>query len=368
MCASPVSLPPKDKKRERWRHFVFTLHLKEFIPAGTDAKDVVPLCVVSGDHLASHFKAEARIKAFQFQLERAPETGAEHFQGYLSTYRSTSFAVVHSFFKTLHEGMKPWVADAKSPAQAWAYTQKEDTRLAGPWTHGKPPSQGARTDLYDFVESAMELRTGTVTVDTLRSEYPPIEARYTRWFDRVVDRYTPDRTDKTHVILCYGPAGTGKSHRCREICRLSFSCEPFPITLRDGVKTSTQANWFDGIDQHESAGLYCIIDEISPYALSLQQFNKLADSGPYSVPVKGGFRKWRCKVLFITSNFRPVDLYPQTQSTDDGKLVTTGFPEPSFYSRIDELYSVQYHPHHEPNPSFSNRVETATNAVWIQDK
>lgn len=120
--------------------------------------------------------------------------------------------------------------------------------------------------------------------------------------------------------------------------------------------------------EHESGGRVCIIDEFGPYQLALNWFNKLSDSGELSVPVKGGFVQWNCECLFITTNYKPADIYPQYASTGDGKMERTGLPEPSFYSRVNEHCEFNYHPEHEPDSLFSDRVDTALHAVRVQIK
>lgn len=351
----------KRKRERRSRNFVFTLNLSNVI-GDTDK------CIAAGDRLCTHWKNEGRIARFIYQLEQAPTTGMLHLQGYFSTRADTSFDLARTFFTSLSADLSPWIQQAHQGAAAWDYCQKPDTRLAGPWQHGTPPAQGRRSDLEDFVVASGGLRDRTCTIAELRSDFCHIEAKYMRYFDRVIHRSLPERINKTRTILCVGPAGTGKSYQLRLECRNVFGCDPFPIMLRDGVKGTNASNWFDGLDQHESGGRGCIIDELSPHQLSLQLFNQLADRYPLNVPVKGAFVRWSCELLLITTNFAPVDLYPQYVSSDSKEMVKSGVVDPSFYSRIDEHWEVNYHPEYEPDKLFTNRVECATNAIWTQIK
>lgn len=76
------------------------------------------------------------------QKEKAPETGREHFQGYLSLTAPMRLSGVKAILKddTAHlEVCKG------TPKQSWDYCTKEDTRIDGPWTYGEAPKgQGAR--------------------------------------------------------------------------------------------------------------------------------------------------------------------------------------------------------------------------------
>lgn len=348
-------------RNPRYRSFCFTLNL-------SDAKGDDNVAIDAGNKLHDHFYAEQSISRHMFQLERAPTTGMLHLQGMLSTIRVSSFDVVRGIFERLHKDLKPWIQEARDPASAWTYCQKDDTKVAGPWTKGKPPSQGMRTDLLDFIDAASDLKTGNSTIIDIRRDYPAIEARYMRYFDRVIFRNIPDRSYKTRVILCTGPPATGKSHTCRLESRNVFNVEPFSINLRDGVKGTTATNWYDGYDQHDGEGITAIIDELSPSQLPLSSFNQLGDRYPLNLPIKGGFVKFRAKALYITTNYPLVDLYPSLSRTDQGSMVSTGVVDGSFYSRVDEHWDTSYHDDHQPNADFSNRIECATYAKWTQVK
>lgn len=119
---------------------------------------------------------------------------------------------------------------------------------------------------------------------------------------------------------------------------------------------------------HESGGRVCLIDEFGPGQLALNWFNQLGDSGEYSVPIKGGFVQWNCELLLITTNHEPVNIYPQYTRADNGTMVRTGVPEPSFYSRVDEHFTFDYHGDHKPTALFDNRVECALHAICTQVK
>lgn len=196
---------------------------------------------------------------FIYQLERAPGTGMLHLQGYLCTRNSSSYDVVRAYFKHVHKDAVPWITAAKQGAAAWDYCQKPDTRVAGPWQHGTPPAQGKRADLDDFAEACSALALGQRTVADLRTEFIHIDARYNRFFNQRIAAARPKRTKKTRVILCGGPAGTGKSHSCRQLSRSLFGVDPYPIMLREGFKGSTGSNWFDGKSSLDSSLLqYCL--------------------------------------------------------------------------------------------------------------
>lgn len=73
---------------------------------------------------------------FAFQLESAPSTGYKHFQGYLELVSKHAHTWIQN--RLNEDGLHfEYLAEAKgSPAQAWGYATKEETRIDGPWTYG----------------------------------------------------------------------------------------------------------------------------------------------------------------------------------------------------------------------------------------
>lgn len=66
-----------------------------------------------------------------FQLERAPETGKLHFQGFLQLKQPRCMNGVKAII-----GGNPHLEICKNHDKAVEYAQKEETRVAGPWSEG----------------------------------------------------------------------------------------------------------------------------------------------------------------------------------------------------------------------------------------
>lgn len=82
------------------------------------------------------------VKCAVVQLEKAPDTGREHYQGFLMLNKPQRFCAV----KRILNCESAHVEKAKgTPVQAWEYCCKEDTRVDGPWIYGeKPKGSGHR--------------------------------------------------------------------------------------------------------------------------------------------------------------------------------------------------------------------------------
>lgn len=88
---------------------------------------------------------DPNFKYMVYQVEKAPETGALHVQGYIELKRQTDFTTVKSMFPCdVHLERR-----LGTRAQAIAYCKKMETRYADPIEFGKNDvgNQGAREDL-----------------------------------------------------------------------------------------------------------------------------------------------------------------------------------------------------------------------------
>lgn len=86
--------------------------------------------------------SHASITRAAVQKEKAPETGREHFQGYVALKSPMRLSGVKTLLGDDTAHLEPCKG---SPLQSWEYCTKEDTRVDGPWTYGDAPKgQGNR--------------------------------------------------------------------------------------------------------------------------------------------------------------------------------------------------------------------------------
>lgn len=86
--------------------------------------------------------ADPKIKCAAVQREKCPETGREHYQGFLMLASTLRYAAIKKLLQSDSAHLEKTMG---TPQQAWDYCTKEETRIDGPWTFGnKPVGQGNR--------------------------------------------------------------------------------------------------------------------------------------------------------------------------------------------------------------------------------
>lgn len=142
-----------------------------------------------------------------YQIEKAPDTGRLHIQGFVQFKNQVRLNTLKDLFPGAHcELCKGSEKDNER------YCSKLDSRVAGPWVYGKKTSQGKRTDWDDVKELAA---AGTPRRDIILAH--PKLAPCAKGIDVLVSavRGPPplERTIRTWFL--HGPSGTGKTHRAR---------------------------------------------------------------------------------------------------------------------------------------------------------
>lgn len=240
-----------------------------------------PRSTVSSDN-PKNWKFAYRFLAWQ--LEKAPETGTLHYQGYICFKNPVRLNALKKYCARAH-----WDARKGTHDQALAYVTKVDTQVEGPWTLGKAPSQGKRSDI-DALKSSID--SGATMIEIAEQHFGSY-LKYSTGIQKYKTMKTPPRTWKTEVTVCYGMTGCGKSHFCH-----TMAPDAYCMTVQDHVK------WWDGYDAHSDV----IIDEFGgqlPFKTALQ----LLDKYPVNVEVKGATVPFVPRRLFLTSNDDPSDWY-----------------------------------------------------------
>lgn len=178
------------------------------------------------------------IKYMIINIERAPSTGAIHWQAYLElsrTMRIPGCKALHELFETAH-----LEARRGTQERAIEYCSKEESRVGGPFTFGEPARQGKKKDpgfadvvkyLHENPDTSMSDLETMFPVPVAR-DYAKIQALKSRltmkipsdkdfvprpWQRRVLDMLNLPADDR-HIIWVTDTAGNkGKTRLARHL-------------------------------------------------------------------------------------------------------------------------------------------------------
>lgn len=205
------------------------------------------------------------------------EKGTPHIQGYAELNKPTRFNTIKKILPRAYIALRRGTQD-----QAIKYCKKD-----GNWVEfGEPKRQGERSDLLGVKQAALDggMRNVTNQYETMAAFQ--IASKFLTYNE-------PARDFKPRVIWIWGPTGTGKSRKAREVC------------TEDTYTKNQGSKWWDGYDGHKSI----IIDDFRDSWWPLTYMLALLDRYEFQVEVKGGYRQIRAETMVITSAFSPADCY-----------------------------------------------------------
>jgi len=270
------------------RNYCFTLNLNE------DLQDEGPATEFA-EALCTEMESYPKCKFVIFQLERGEESGLLHLQGYCELTDAMRFTYLKTnwpWFATAHFERRQGTAE-----QAIAYCQKEETRIAGPWSCGQHQGQGFRSDM---AELSSKLTAG-VPESTLILEHTAAFIRYGRGIRYVADKIRKIRKaeepapESITVIVLWGESGSGKTETAKR-------CFPGAYTFMPQRGGTT---WWPDYQGEETI----IIDEFANnfqfhYAL------RLINEYGLKVETKGDTTTLYAKTFVITAMEPPTEWWP----------------------------------------------------------
>lgn len=267
-------------------------------------------------------KLPTGVKFITWQMEKAPETGHLHLQGYLELNNSQYVSYLH---KKVSATAAFFVANATGE-QNCGYVHKEKSREAGPWTlgqMGKANKQGGFKDFVKAVHEGARLRQLIYT-------HPSMIARYRSFYWAIREQMMPERAPNTapQVILALGKTGSGKSRYGYETWRHDKDGY-WPMPVNNGTV------WFDGYDDHavahwdESSGKFS--------SMKLTALLQYLDRYPILVPVKGGHTWWMPRIIYLTTNIHPVNWYDYVGREDQRDALKRRFTKVLDFDQKDML-------------------------------
>jgi len=218
-----------------------------------------------------------------YQKERCPTSNKEHFQGYfqLKDPKNLSWIKNNIDEKCHFEAAK---GNCKSNI---AYCTKEESRIDGPWTIGKPKSeQGKRNDLLSIKQMIDDKKSDFEIAQEHFGSY----IRYHKGFRAYRDLLLNKRDGKTmpNIFLITGKSGCGKTQ---------YVYEKHGI---DNVYEVIDIKWWDGYEQQPAI----LFDEVSFYSRSKNEWLKILDRWPHKVQRKGGMLELNSPFIYLINSER----------------------------------------------------------------
>lgn len=215
--------------------------------------------------------------------------GRVHLQGYIHLARP----VRRSYCQAVFPGSHLEAAHAGA-TECWNYCSKQDTRVAGPFSHGEIGrcGQGARSDI---VEAVKAVEAG-VEPHVWVSEHPEA-LRYAHHLRaHAAACATPRSADSPPTVYwCWGPTGSGKTRWAAEATQEGSTYWKPP-----GSK------WWDGYTGQDAV----IIDDYRPSEhIPFNVLLRLLDRYPFKAEIKGSYREFNSPVIIITTPHDPDTTY-----------------------------------------------------------
>lgn len=288
-----------------------------------------------------------------YQLEIAPDTGTEHFQGYVYFSKDKRLSTVKALIPRAHLEVC-----RGTPAENRAYCSKEESRAPGtaPVEYGEftlvPTSKGARSDITSALEYLQTAQsTGNFDEVDFALQHTTVWAKYPNFVAKALNlsKRSPyrtggwrgellpsvaasvlayqaslpvigngDRPDRDQfgggiladgglpvlirrrrpIPLCYvevhfGPPGTGKS---------SALSESYPYAYR-----RSPGKWWDGYSGETTV----VLDDFDGSWFTCTELLRILDSYAYRAEVKGCTVDLQALHFCISSNLHPDDWYPE---------------------------------------------------------
>lgn len=260
--------------RGRYRAYVFTLNNPELSPKV----------------FAKVFTKHEAFRYLVFQKEKCPNTGTEHYQGYIEWTKPIRITHMKALNNRMH-----FFRRKGSAQQAAKYCKKAESRIEGPWEYGEISynAQGTRTD----IEGLYDLAKSNLTLEEIADKMPSEYMRYYKAVDHcraIKAKTSPGLRKHLKVSLYWGEPGTGKTRRAYDEDPELYS---IPISQKGSV-------WFDNYTGQKTL----LLDDFSGQ-MPLDQLNRILDIYPIQVPVKGSHVFLHCDRIIVTSNINFKDWY-----------------------------------------------------------
>nr|UOF76671.1 rep protein [Cressdnaviricota sp.] len=218
------------------------------------------------------------------QLERGDETEYLHWQVVCATSRRVALAAIRKIFG-------PWHAELTRSAAAREYVWKDDTGIAGTrFELGNPPTRrNSATDWGRIKDNAKIGNFDEIPDDIFIRHYSALRT--------IRSDYATCSGIEKNIFVFWGPTGTGKSRTAWESAGA------------DAYGKDPRSKFWDGYQ-----GEKCVVMDEFRGAIDISHLLRWFDRYPVRVEIKGSSRPLCAESIWITSNLKPSDWYPDLDS------------------------------------------------------
>ena len=250
-----------------------------------------------------------KMKYLLFAPEVCPETGRDHWQGFVIYKSSRSISAVQKdgytfgYLKKAGGDINHQLAYIKGPYEDGLKSKPFNPK----WNeHGeRPKGQGKRTDLDDLKNS---IESGEVTVDEICMDSPISYHKYGRTLRTIEDIVARQKFRKwmTKGTWLYGPAGTSKSYTAFRRFEGGYDPKTMYIWKNDG-------GWQDGYTGQETV----IVNEFRGDSINYRELLSMCDEVPMYVRRRGREpAPFLAKHVIITSPMSPREVFNRRAEND----------------------------------------------------
>ena len=239
-------------------------------------------------------RASPHVRYCIFGKEVCPTTGTPHLQGYLQL-RSLKQVVPATAAKIIGLTRAHFESIIKSEWSNVKYSSKDGNVTE--W--GTRIGQGHRSDLANVLDHIK-------TVGTVAPLFELYNYQAIRFAELACTYHESGRDWLPVVFWFYGPAGAGKTQTAIAEARKMYGSDAY---FHTGIK------WWPGYDHHP----HVIIDELRRDKFPWEYPLQLLDTTPVRVEIKGGYRQFVPRHIWITAPVTPDHMFDGI-SEDVGQL------------------------------------------------
>lgn len=260
------------------------------------------------DHMKQLYES-GTITYAVFQIEKGKKTGRIHIQGYLELAKRNRLTALRKKIPfQIH-----WDKRRGTAIQASNYCKKGPEEEGGRYS-GETIELGTLSTEEDGPslkgQMIKAIKAG-MPKDQVMEEFTPTWMQNHNAVDKYYDRRrVHDERKGVRCALFWGPAGAGKSYKCKELAKQAEA------KGLQGVyqKTHHPGGWWPNYK-----GEQIVIMEDFDYKdpdIPFRTLLKLMEEGTMDVPIKGGFTQFRGKLLLFNANADVADWYPKQADKD----------------------------------------------------